>query len=47
MVYIKEINADTYVVDHLHRHPDGQNKYWMLDRKPVEEEQILEVVVEG
>ena len=49
--YIKERNADGYMVDHLDRSSKTQNKYWKYPKKAdiqlVEDEQSLEVEVEG
>ena len=49
--YIKERNADGYIVDHFERHPNPQNKYWTYPKKAdvqlVEDQQILEVEVNG
>ena len=49
--YIKERNADGYMVDHIERSLMPQNKYWKYPKKAdvqlVEDEQILDVEVKG
>ena len=49
--YITEVNEENYVIDHLHRTPPRQNKYWQYPRKSDKQivlpEQIVDIEVKG
>ena len=51
--YVLEVNEEdhTFQIDHLERHPEGQNKFWKYpktaDKCTIEIDQLLDVEIKG